>query len=80
MGGVLKDGAPARVFARPYLLVRGLAFLPSLVSLIGFSAFRGMMDTVTPLKISLFANILNAVLDPILIFRGEFQLLRAPAA
>jgi len=26
------------------------------------------MDTVTPLKISLFANVLNAVLDPILIF------------
>ncbi len=26
------------------------------------------MDTVTPLKISLFANILNAILDPILIF------------
>ncbi len=26
------------------------------------------MDTVTPLKISLFANLLNAILDPILIF------------
>lgn len=28
----------------------------------------GVMDTVTPLKISLFANLLNAILDPILIF------------
>jgi len=28
-----------------------------------------MMDTVTPLKISLFANLMNAVLDPILIFK-----------
>jgi len=68
LGGVLKNGAPAREFAKPYLFIRGFAFLPSMFSLIGFSAFRGTMDTVTPLKISLFANVLNAVLDPILIF------------
>lgn len=68
--GVLKEGAPAREFARPYLLIRGFAFLPSLFSLIGFSAFRGVMDTVTPLKISLFANLMNAVLDPFLIFNA----------
>jgi hypothetical protein len=41
LGGVLKSGAPAREFARPYLLIRGFAFLPSLLSLIGFSSFRG---------------------------------------
>lgn len=64
------EGAPAREFARPYLLIRGFAFLPSLFSLIGFSAFRGVMDTVTPLKISLFANLMNAVLDPFLIFNA----------
>ena len=33
--------APARQFARPYLFIRGFAFLPSMFSLIGFSAFRG---------------------------------------
>lgn len=70
LSGVLKEGAPAREFARPYLLIRGFAFLPSLFSLIGFSAFRGVMDTVTPLKISLFANLMNAVLDPFLIFNA----------
>jgi len=41
LSGVLKSGAPAREFARPYLLIRGFGFLPSLYSLIGFSAFRG---------------------------------------
>jgi Na+-driven multidrug efflux pump len=41
LGGVLKSGAPAREFARPYLLIRGFGFLPSLLSLIGFSSFRG---------------------------------------
>jgi len=65
---VLNDGAPALEFARPYLLIRSFAFLPNLTSLIGYSAFRGVLDTVTPMKISLFANVFNAVLDPILIF------------
>mmetsp|Transcript_13705 Transcript_13705/g.20047 ORF Transcript_13705/g.20047 Transcript_13705/m.20047 type:complete len:415 (-) Transcript_13705:488-1732(-) len=80
LGGVLKSGAPAREFARPYLLIRGFAFLPSLISLIGFSAFRGTMDTVTPLKISLFANLLNAVLDPILIFKAKMGVTGAALA
>ena len=68
LGSVLADGAPAMEFARPYLLIRAFAFLPSLISLVGFSSFRGVLDTVTPVKISLFANLFNAVLDPILIF------------
>lgn len=29
---------------------------------------KGVLDTVTPVKISLFANVLNALLDPVLIF------------
>ena len=41
LSGVLKPGAPAREFARPYLLIRAFGFLPSLFSLVGFSAFRG---------------------------------------
>jgi len=70
LGIVLKGSAPAREFATPYLLIRGFAFLPSIVTLIGFSAFRGVLDTTTPLKISLLANLINVVLDPILIFKA----------
>jgi multidrug resistance protein, MATE family len=82
-------------YARPYLIIRAFAFLPSLISVVGFSAFRGtvcasevwfgrkvianslllqpvillgILDTATPVKISAFANIFNAILDPILIF------------
>lgn len=68
LSSVLADGAPAMAYARPYLIIRAFAFVPSLISLVGFSAFRGILDTVTPVKISLFANVFNAVLDPILIF------------
>eukprot|EP00581_Thalassiosira_minuscula_P016757 CAMPEP_0183732202 /NCGR_PEP_ID=MMETSP0737-20130205/37789_1 /TAXON_ID=385413 /ORGANISM="Thalassiosira miniscula, Strain CCMP1093" /LENGTH=592 /DNA_ID=CAMNT_0025965135 /DNA_START=276 /DNA_END=2054 /DNA_ORIENTATION=+ len=68
LSSVLKEGAPALQYAKPYLFIRAFAFLPSLISLIGFSAFRGTLDTSTPLKISAASNIFNAVLDPILMF------------
>ena len=48
---VLPANSPALKYARPYLKIRALAFIPSLFSTVGFSAFRGCMDTVTPLKI-----------------------------
>ena len=70
LSSVLSKDAPAMAYARPYLLIRAFAFVPSLISLVGFSAFRGVLDTVTPVKISLFANLFNAVLDPILIFNA----------
>jgi len=65
---VLKKGAPAMEFAKPYLMIRSLAFYFNLISLIASSAFRGTVDTITPVKISILANIINAILDPILIF------------
>ena len=68
LGSVLTSSAPAMQYARPYLFVRSFAFLPAVISLVGFSTFRGVLDTVTPVKISLFANLFNAILDPILIF------------
>ena len=68
LSSVLAADAPAINHARSYLLIRSFAFLPSLVSLVGFSAFRGILETKTPVKVSLFANLFNAVLDPILIF------------
>jgi MatE len=68
LSSVLPVGAPALQYAKPYLLIRSFAFIPALISLVGFSAFRGILDTLTPVKISLFANVFNAILDPILIF------------
>lgn len=43
-----KVGAPALEFARPFLRIRGLAFLPSVISIVGFSAFRGKALVVEP--------------------------------
>jgi MATE family multidrug resistance protein len=35
---------------------------------VGFAAFRGTLDVTTPMKITLFAQLVNMVLDPLLIF------------
>jgi len=65
---VLPPGAPAIAYAGPYLRIRALSFVPALFSTVGFAAFRGMRDTVTPLRVALFANMLNMIMDPILMF------------
>eukprot|EP01041_Mallomonas_annulata_P001801 gene1801-3493_t len=67
---VLSPGAPALQYAQPYLSFRALTFLPALISSVYFAIFRGTMDFVTPLKISIIANIINVILDPILIFKA----------
>jgi putative MATE family efflux protein len=65
---ILPPGAPALQYARPYLYIRAFGFLPSIISLVSYAAFRGVQDNVTPVKISIFANFVNAILDPIFIF------------
>lgn len=42
--------------------------IPALFSATGFAAYRGLLNTVTPLKVSLVTNLLNLALDPIFIF------------
>jgi len=68
LGLVLTNDAPSMAYAVPYLRFRALSMIPALISATGFAAFRGMLDTVTPLKVSLVTNISNLIADPILIF------------
>jgi len=77
---VLKKDAPAMKYASVYLSVRGLTFLPALISTIGFAAFRGTLNVVTPLKIALVSNLINVILDPILIFNAGMGVAGAAAA
>ncbi|KAL7441574.1 hypothetical protein ACHAXH_010007 [Discostella pseudostelligera] len=55
-------------YATPYLRWRALGMIPALFSATGFAAYRGLLNTVTPMKVSLTANLLNLVLDPLCIF------------
>lgn len=77
---VLPEGAPALEYAAPYLRFRALSMAPALLSATGFAAYRGMLDTVTPLKVSLFTNAFNLILDPILIFRCRLGFVGAALA
>ena len=55
-------------YAVPYLRWRALGMIPALFSATGFAAYRGLLNTVTPLKVSLTTNFINLVLDPLCIF------------
>lgn len=54
--------------ALPYVRIRALAAPAVLVLMASFGAMRGLFDTRTPFLISLGLNLVNAALDPILIF------------
>ena len=55
-------------YAVPYLRWRAIGMIPALFSATGFAAYRGLLNTVTPLKVSLTTNLLNLILDPLCIF------------
>lgn len=50
LGTVLEAGAPAMKFAKIYMAVRAFSFLPALIALVGFSAFRGTLFHLEWLK------------------------------
>jgi putative MATE family efflux protein len=64
LGLVLSKDAAAMSYAIPYLRYRALSMIPALISSTGFAAYRGLLNTVTPLKVSLFTNLVNLLADP----------------
>lgn len=77
---ILQPDAPAMEFAAPYLRIRALSMVPALISATGFAAYRGLLDTVTPLKVSLATNIMNLILDPLLMASSSLGFLGAAIA
>ena len=75
---VLQNDAPAMLYATPYLRLRALGAVPALVAATGFAAYRGMLDTIPPLKVSLATNFLNLILNPL--FAPRLGLLGVAAA
>lgn len=54
--------------AEAYLRVRALSAPAALVGTVAVGAYRGLLDTRTPLVVSGLTNVVNLALDPILIF------------
>ena len=61
-------GSGVLEFAVPYLRCRAFGMVPALLSSCGFAAYNGMLNTVTPLKVTLTTNLLNMIFDPLFIF------------
>lgn len=68
---LLPAGSPVLDYAAPYLRWRALGMVPSLISATSSAAYRGLLNTVTPLKVSLVTNGVNLFLDPLLIFGAK---------
>ena len=58
-----------------YLRVRAATLIPQVSTLVCFACFRGIMDSVTPLRVGVMTQIVKASLGPLLIF-GVFGLKR----
>jgi putative MATE family efflux protein len=74
----MSTSAEAMGDANGYLRVRALATPAVLLASVANGAFRGVQNTMTPLKILVAANVINFVFDPLLIFGvhiGDFDLL-----
>ncbi|GAB4857304.1 Protein DETOXIFICATION 44, chloroplastic [Ancistrocladus abbreviatus] len=61
-------GSPIRMPAEQFLKMRAIGAPPIVIALAAQGAFRGFKDTETPLYAIGVGNLLNAVLDPVLIF------------
>jgi putative MATE family efflux protein len=77
LGLVLSQDSAAMAYAVPYLRFRAISMIPALISSTGFASYRGLLNTVTPLKVSLATNLFNLVADPLLIFGLPFGPFRA---
>lgn len=76
LAGATPDSALGGV-AASYLQIRASALPASLVNTVAVGAFRGHLDTATPLKVVVLQSIADAVGDAVLVF--GFPLLGIPA-
>lgn len=67
VGAFVRPGA-VRDGALTYVAIRAIAAPAVLVVRAGHGAYRGFLDTRTPLAVALGVNAINLVLDPLLIF------------
>ncbi|XP_077213317.1 MATE efflux family protein isoform X2 [Tasmannia lanceolata] len=65
--GIAVD-SPMRLPSEHFLALRAFGAPPIVIALAAQGTFRGFMDTKTPLFAVVTGNLLNAILDPILIF------------
>lgn len=68
--GADMDSGSLHTYASEYLVIRASAAPAALIMLVGQGAFRGMLDTRTPLAITMGANALHLAVAPLLIWNA----------
>ena len=72
--GIMGAGSDILPGARTYLSIRALALPAVMLVTVGHGVFRGHQDTRTPLKVTIWLNVVNLILDPVLIFGFDWGL------
>ena len=67
-GDIVNQSPQVLDLAVTYLRLRALGLPAVLVGNVSSGALRALLDTKTPLRIAIGCNVVNAVLDPVLIF------------
>tara|TARA_B100000902_G_scaffold265513_1_gene251615 strand:- start:32629 stop:33960 length:1332 start_codon:yes stop_codon:yes gene_type:complete len=63
---IIPNYAPAYIYAIQYLEIRVLSLGFALLNSLAFASFRGQRDVYTPVKINLYSQLANMILNPIL--------------
>jgi putative MATE family efflux protein len=66
--GLVGPSASVRPNALLYLRIASLGMVPVMLGLVGVGYLRGLQDTMTPLRISLLANLANLVVEVVAIY------------
>ena len=57
------------VYAKEYLEIRFLSFTLALLNSLAFATMRGQKDVMTPMKINMYSQIANMILNPIFMMK-----------
>mmetsp|Transcript_16664 Transcript_16664/g.30254 ORF Transcript_16664/g.30254 Transcript_16664/m.30254 type:complete len:468 (-) Transcript_16664:140-1543(-) len=80
MGGGGEAKTAVAVHALSYLRWKAACLVPMLVNAASFAAFRGALDTRTPMKVTLASGVVKLALDPLLIVACNMGMVGAPMA
>tara|TARA_B100001175_G_scaffold317941_1_gene337951 strand:- start:9286 stop:10632 length:1347 start_codon:yes stop_codon:yes gene_type:complete len=63
---IIPKSSPSYIYACQYFRLRALGFMFALLNSLAFATMRGQKDLKTPMRINMYSQLSNAVLDPIL--------------
>ena len=66
---IIPTSSQSYVYAKEYLEIRFLSFTLALLNSLAFATMRGQKDVMTPMKINMYSQIANMILNPIFMMK-----------